>query len=322
MLDCQEKSELAEHLKPLLPLLRELNDLKRLYAVNLGSFSLATQIFRGACLPLCGGGSLEAAEWTTALVSAGRLGAVSPEVLALAGVSAAEARAVFDRSIDAHECLPASTREALRASTNRLDGRLEGNFNYPEGHWADRLCRSPRAGATCPGKPRIALEPAEMHSDHCAMVAVYAFLMADVFGANREDAWLIGLCHHFHNAFLPDAGFTGEMLLGNQIDRVIQGFRQKALSSVHAYYRHRIEQLLVEIADDSSPLAKAFHAADTIDRVVQMENYERAARFRVSQALDDLDLVHEGPVQAFQKDLLASMGMLSDVDGCFDADET
>ena len=58
-----------------------------------------------------------------------------------------------------------------------------------------------------------------MHSDHCAVVAIYGFLLADVFGADREDAWLIGLCHHFHNAYLPDSGFTGEVLLGDQLDR-------------------------------------------------------------------------------------------------------
>ena len=322
MLDCQEKSKLSARLRPMLPLLRELNDLKRLYATNLGSSSLATQIFRGACLPMSNGRSLEAAEWTTALLAAGRLGAISPEVLALAGIPAEEMKAVFDRSLDAHECLSAALREALKAHTSNLEGRLEGNFNYSKEHWADRLCSSPRAGATCPGKPRIALEPAEMHSDHCMLVAVYGFLIADIFNSSREDAWLIGLCHHFHNAFLPDAGFTGEMLLGNQIDRVVRNFRNRALVSVHASYRQRVEHLLAEIASDTSPLARTFHAADTIDRVVQMEHYERSAQFRVSQALNDLDLVHESPVQAFQKDLLESVGILSDVDECSDEDET
>ena len=319
MLDGHEKPERTERLRSLLPLLRELNDLKRLYAVNLGGSSLATRVFRGACQPLSDGRPLEATEWTTTLLAAARLGAISPEVLASAGLSAAEARAVFDRSIDAHECLSTSTREGLKAHTNSLDARLEGRFDYPDGHWADRLCRSPRAGATCPGKPRIALEPAEMHSDHCGIVAVYGYLIADSFGANPEDAWLIGLCHHFHNAYLPDAGFTGEVLLGDSLDRVIGNFRAQALQQVHASYRHRIETLFAEIAGDTTPLAQTFHAADTIDRVVQMENYERAARFRVSQALDDLDLVHEGPVQAFQKAVLESVGLISGSNECRDA---
>ena len=45
-----------------------------------------------------------------------------------------------------------------------------------------------------------------------------------------------------------------------------------------------------------------------------MENYERAARFRVGHALHDLELVHESPTQAFQKDLLESIGLFPDFD--------
>ena len=314
MLTKEEKSQTASKIRALLPLLRELNDLKRLYSGNLGSSSLATQVFRGACQPLLNGASLDALGWSTALLAAARLGAISPESLADAGLSEAEVESVFDKSLSAHADLSPALRRDFGQSVGNLDGRLENNAKFPEDNWAQRLCQAPRAGATCPGKPRIVLEPPELHSDHCVIVAVYAFILAEVFEADREDAWLIGLCHHFHNAYLPDSGFTGEVLLGDQLDRVIRNFRKKALSSVHEIYRDRIEQLLAEIADDASPLAKTFHAADTIDRVVQMEHYERAGRFRVKHALHDLELVHEGPTQAFQKNLLRSIGLFPDFD--------
>ena len=304
----------AAEIRSLLPLLRELNDLKRLYSGNLRPFSLATQVFRGACQALLNGSRLEALEWSTTLVAAARLGAISPEALGDAELPEPEIESIFDRALSAHNAFSPALLRDFSGCVGKLGGRLEGNFQFSEGNWAQRLCRAPRAGATCPGKPRIALEPPEMHSDHCGLVAVYGFILADLFEADRGDAWLIGLCHHFHNAYLPDSGFTGEMLLGDSLDQVIQNFRKKALSSVHESYRARVEHLLTEIADDASPLARTFHAADTIDRVVQMEHYERAARFRVKQALDDLELVHEGPAQAFQKSLLQSIGLFPGFD--------
>jgi 5'-deoxynucleotidase YfbR-like HD superfamily hydrolase len=152
-----------------------------------------------------------------------------------------------------------------------------------------------------------------MHSDHCIIVAMYGYLLADLFGADREDAWLIGLCHHFHNASLPDSGFTGEMMLGEHLERVIETLRTRTIRELPECYQARVERLFKEINDVTTPLAKTFHAADTIDRVVQMEHYERAAKFQVRHALLDLNLVHEGAAQAFQHELLRSTGLFADL---------
>ena len=149
-----------------------------------------------------------------------------------------------------------------------------------------------------------------MHSDHSVMVAVYAYLLADRYGADREDAWLIGLCHHFHNAYLPDSGFTGEVMLGYHLERILETLRLRVAHTLPGCYRERTTRLFDEINGVATPLAMTFHAADTIDRVIQMEHYERAAQFRVRHALLDLNLVHEGPAQAFQYDLLNSIGLL------------
>jgi fumarate hydratase class II len=62
-------------------------------------------------------------------------------------------------------------------------------------------------------------------------------------------------------------------------------------------------------ADAAAPAAQAFHAADVLDRVLQVHHHARAAAFTVEQALDDLELVHAGPVQGFHTDVLAAAGL-------------
>lgn len=304
----QLETALASEISDRLGLLRELNDLKRLYAYNLGASSFATAVFRQACEAISSGQPLQADVWCTAIVSAARLGAITPEVLRDVGLDESERINVIANAISEHGALPQDLLDSLLTASYALD-KVSGPI--PAGaDWVERLAAAPRAGPTCPGKPRIALEPAEMHSDHCAIVAVYAYLLADVFGAAREDAWLIGLCHHFHNAYLPDAGFTGEVMLGGHLEQVIEVTRARVIESLPETISERVAELFREIDSAGSPLAKTFHAADTIDRVVQMEHYQRSSEFRVRDALLELNLVHEGAAQAFQYELLASIGLL------------
>lgn len=291
-----------------LELLREINDVKRLYARNLGSHSYASLIFFASTKALQKDQPLQADAWCAAIVSAARLGAITSTVLRDIGIDKNDRAVVLKNSILVQQCLSEPLRDSLTNACDLLDQVCIEDVNeYPD--WASRLAASPRAGATCPGKARIALEPAEMHSDHSVMVAAYAFLLADTFGASREDAWLIGLCHHLHNAYLPDSGFTGEMLLGDHLDGVINSLRLRVLDTFSVHLRKRVSSLFDEINNLQSPLAQTFHAADTIDRIVQMEHYERAAKFRVANALDDFNLVHEGPAQEFQHALLQSIGI-------------
>ena len=58
-----------------------------------------------------------------------------------------------------------------------------------------------------------------------------------------------------------------------------------------------------------TPVGRAFHAADVIDRVLQMRHYEQVAQFTTGQALDDMELVHAGPVQAFHTAVLRDAGL-------------
>lgn len=308
MTDARQAHGFAPEIRKQLGFLRELNDLKRLSSPNLGPNSLATWVFRRASAAISAGEPLRADLCCAATVGAARLGAITPEILRDSGLDQPACLEIWQRSIVVHENLTEQMRDSLTAACAALN---QCSLPAPpvEADWVNRLALAPRAGATCPGQPRLTLEPPENHGDHSLMVAVYGYLLADLFGADREDAWLIGLCHHFHNAYLPDAGFTGEMMLGNHLDQVLETLRARVITSLPDCYRARVIQLFREISEATTPLAMTFHAADTIDRVLQMEHYERVTQFRVRHALVDLNLVHEGPAQAFQFALLKSIGL-------------
>ena len=64
------------------------------------------------------------------------------------------------------------------------------------------------------------------------------------------------------------------------------------------------------------PEAQAFHAADVLDRVLEMEWHARSARFTLADALGDdtdvgqLDICHGGFYQDLQRDVLAAAGLM------------
>ena len=175
--------------------------------------------------------------------------------------------------------------------------------------FAEALIRQPRAGATCPGKPRVVLEPPENHGDHCLVVAVLAVLLAPRFSVDPAAAFLAGMAHHLHNAVLPDSGFAGEMLLGDHLGPVMRRLFDRELATLPAPLSEATAAALAAIPDASTPVGRAFHAADVIDRVLQMRHYDQVARFTVDQALDDMDLVHAGPTQSFHQAVLRDAGL-------------
>lgn len=65
-----------------------------------------------------------------------------------------------------------------------------------------------------------------------------------------------------------------------------------------------------EIADDAMPTARAFHAADVIDRVIEIDHHLRAARTTMDEVLGDYGLVHDGPVKTFHDRVLRDVGLL------------
>ncbi|MDT7952455.1 MAG: hypothetical protein RQ966_13210 [Acetobacteraceae bacterium] len=284
----------------------ELGDLKRLRDAS-SSDSLASQLFRRGWAALVGGQPLAevALASTGSAVAACRLGGIDRGVLETAGLAAVDAVRVIGRAFD----------EMAEPVEAELGDRLRRHLDTPlwcgtVPAFAEALIRQPRAGATCPGKPRIVLEPPEGHGDHCMIVAVLACLLAPRFGAAPETAFLAGMAHHLHNAHLPDSGFAGEVLLGEHLAQVMSTLFARELATLPARLADETRVALDQIGDADNPVGRAFNAADVIDRVLQMRHYDQVAQFRTVQALEDLDLVHVGPVQAFHYGVLRDAGLV------------
>lgn len=288
-------------LAALVPLLGELNDLKRTRpAGSVGS--LAEEIFRRSWAAILSGeepGIVARRETAVALVAA-RLGGIDCRVLQRAGLEEPEVLEVLGRAFDAVAApLSDGSRKDLRGT---LKDSTSHTGEVPA--FVEMLVMQPRAGATSPDLPRLVVEPPESHGDHCAMVALYGVLLSDLYGADPAEPFLIGLSHHLHNAFLPDAGFAGEELLGDKLAPAVENLTEEALGQLPEDVADGTRRVLGLVGQAESSEAKAFNAADVIDRVLQMNHHARAAAFTLDQALDEMNLVHEGPLKAFHEEVL------------------
>ena len=287
-------------------LLAELGDLKRIRSAGHGG-SIAQRLFARAWAALTRGEPLDSVmlRTTAAAVTAGRLGDLDRGCLQELGLPAAEADAVLRRAFD----------EVAGAVDAALAGRLRAAL--PEGApdsgplqpFVVRLSAQPRAGVTCPGRPRVLLQPAESHSEHCLLVAVSGVLFSPLYGADPGQAFLAGLAHHLHNVWMPDSGFTGEVLLGPALDGVIERARERALAELPAALAAPVREALAPITGDRTPEARAFHAADVLDRVLEIRQHLRAASLSMDDVLGPYALVHDGPVKPFHDQLLREAGL-------------
>ncbi|ACA16750.1 conserved hypothetical protein [Methylobacterium sp. 4-46] len=290
---------------PLRPLLVELNDLKRVRSAGRRG-SIAERLFAQSWGALCGGAEAEgvALQVTATALAAARLGDLDAVFLAALGLAPGEAGEVLGRAFDevARDLDPA-LRDALRRA-------LLGAEEVPAGPlpgFVGLLAAQPRAGVTCPGRPRIVLEPPENHAEHCLMVAIYGVVLSPFYGADPATVFVAALAHHLHNALMPDSGFTGEVLLGPHLDGVIARSSAHALEELEPGLRARVERARRILPDDGTAEGRAFHAADVIDRVLQIAQHLRAASLGMDDVLGEMALVHEGPVKGFHDRVLAAM---------------
>ncbi|MFC7690171.1 hypothetical protein ACFQY5_11765 [Paeniroseomonas aquatica] len=141
-------------------------------------------------------------------LAATQLGDLDAAALQTAGIPSEEVRRIRAEAVAvAAAPIDAGLQQWL------LEARPAPSAGLPPAFVA-RLAAQPRAGATCPGRGRLVLEPPEDHAEHCAIVAISGVILAPVWGARVETVFLAALAHHLHNALLPDAGFAGEVLLG------------------------------------------------------------------------------------------------------------
>ena len=291
--------------KGLLPLLRELNDLKRVRSAG-RSGSIAERLFAYAWARIAvGEHEAEVARGTTldALIAT-RLGDLDAPVLNIAGIPPGEIQRIRRAAAeDASAVLPPCLRAWL------LDTPPQPTAGEPPSFVA-RLAAQPRAGATCPGRGRLVLEPPESHADHCALVAIGGVLLASAWNARPETVFLAALAHHVHNALLPDSGFAGEEMLGAWLQPAMMNATGMALDELTETPRDRVKTACRILPDVDSPEGRTFHAADTLDRVLQVEHHLRAGGTSMSYMLNEMQLVHPGPVKPFQDAVLASMGLV------------
>jgi len=191
----------------------------------------------------------------------------------------------------------------------RLDDDADPGAAMTAPTFVERLARQPRAGATAPGRARLMLEPPESHAEHCLCVAVAAILLAPEAGADIGRVFLASLAHHLHNALLADSGFAGETLLGEWLTPAISGATELALGELSPVLGQRVAEACRILSDVGTPEGCVFHAADTLDRVLQMEHHLRAAGTTMASVQNEMALVHAGPIKPFQDALLDRMGL-------------
>jgi hypothetical protein len=302
------RSEALTELAAVLPLLRELNDLKRVRVAGREN-SLAEQLFTSAWVALVAGEDLTtvALRETARALTGVRLPGYDEPLLGSLGLTATDATQVLQQALrDAAQPLAPElvTQLGLMVSAGvTLQAGQQPAF-------VAQLIQQPRAGATHPGRPRILLWPTESHADHCAMVAVYAVLLSPTFGADPGGAFLTGLAHHLHNATLPDPGYAGDELLGSHLPGLMVQATQQALEQLPSALRPVVTTALDRTRLLDEPVARAFHAADVLDRVLEMAWHDQSARFRLHQALGDLNIVHAGFTQQFHQQVLTGAGLL------------
>ena len=288
-----------------LDLLIELNDLKRIYSAGRAG-SIATRLFRFAWAALCAGADIRvvASHTVRKALAAARLGDLDYETLVASGLSPADARRIEQGAIDA-------VVGSLDVFIGEFEGDDRDDIIFAEcPAFVASLEAQPRAGITCPSRPRILLEPSENHAEHCVMVAVYGGLLSRAYGADASKVFLASLAHHLHNAGMPDAGFAGEMLLGEHLHTVMDHYTAASLRQLSDPLRTSVDEAQRLLLDASTPEGRAFHAADVLDRVLQLNQYMRAAELSPQRMLGEMELVHAGPIKLFHDDVLRQVGLL------------
>jgi len=285
----------------LLDRLREAGELKRIRSAAQAG-SIAERLFLRAWAHLAAGMAPAAVAQgcLVAAAAATRLGDLDLMALLDLGLERAAALDILRAS--------AAAMPEIAVSPDAFE-RFAAAPAAPPPPFALLLARQPRAGITCPGKARVMLEPPENHAEHCLMVALYGAVLSGSFGADPERVWLAGLAHHLHNAFLPDSGFTGEMLLGEHLEPVMRRATGRALAELEPSLAGAVRAARAILPDAATPDGRAFHAADTLDRVWQIDQHLRPGRLDLRFVLGDMALVHDGPVKPFQDALLRQAGL-------------
>lgn len=290
----------------LLVTLRELGELKRVRTARRPG-SIAERTFRRDWRQLAANRPVDQImrESLFKLLAAARLGDLDIGMLGDLGLDPVEAVKVQRASIAEISIELPDLIVSLVADVEPQPDHEGADIDF-----VDRLASQPRAGVTCPGIQRLVFEPAENHAEHCEIVALYGVLLSPMYGADPETVWLASLSHHLHNAFMPDSGFSGEILLGEHLEPLMERATVRCLDQLPTALADKVRRARRILPDVASPEGRAFHAADTLDRVWQIDQHLRPGQVTLDFVLNDMALVHAGPVKIFQDALLREAGLL------------
>ncbi len=284
-----------------------MNGLKRVRPADAGGASLVDIAFARSWSRLLAGDNAEtvARSETACLVAATKLAALDGPTLVAHGVSSDDATSVLAAAVEAAG-VP-RLADAVDVSATPVAWRRLPSF-------VQRLVAQPRAGATHPTQPRLILEPAESHGDHCGMTGVYGVLLADHLDADAATVFLIGLAHHLFNASLPDIGFAGDRLLAqfDLAEPVTTAAFEKAYRQIADPLQSKVRAALAHTKRTDTPEARVFHAADVLDRTLEMAWHAESAGFELSDAIGRMNIVHEAPEQAWQRQVLEAADVWHD----------
>ncbi len=299
----------TEKFAELVPLLREIANLKRIRAAQTDGKTFAAQLFERAWAHVVSGAEIRRAALETAknALIAANLGAIDAEVLRSAQLNEAEIELILNR---AFASVASPIDDDLLAEMNEIGAAKSGEKAFAAPRFVELLCRQPRSGATKVGAPKLIFDQPENHAEHSIVVGIFGVLLAPLFGADLETVFLAALTHHFHNAYLPDSGFAGEESLGEFLPRIFEVFRRKCLAEVPENIHEKIRNALKIIETADAPEAKAFHAADVFDRVLQMRHHAEANEFTLKYALEEAELVHAGAIQEFHYEVLRAARLI------------
>lgn len=304
-----EATQAGGALGALAGLAAELATLKRVRDAQ-SAESVATRLFRRAWEAVLLGQDIgEVALATTAdALAALRMGAMDSALLSRLGIPA---HAIGDILVASFDEVAAPVPGALRAGLRARVGEPIPTAGVVPG-FVESLIRQPRAGATCPGKVRIILEPQEGHGDHCLVVAVLGVVLAGHYGARPAVPFLAGLAHHLHNAVMPDSGFAGEMLLGGYLQPAMQRLFETTVEAMPRALGLAVQEAMRAAGGADTAEGRAFNAADVIDRIMEMRHFAGVAGFTTQQALGEMELVHAGPLQQFHHGVMREAGLMEE----------
>lgn len=273
--------------------------LKRVRSARADGQSLADAAFLTAWSRLCVGEDPESVATSLVAFAAAHtvLGAVDGPTLTDAGVEDDDKRMIY--------------REAAGRSLGALAGFLEEPlevlavgepFLNEAPPFAQLLTRQP-----C---------PAEDHGDPPPSLAAHSFCVAAIAGtielarnAPLGPAVMVSLVHHAGNAFVPDGGPGAAHLLSAHVGALGERMTARALAQCPEPVAMMGREGLNGMNDLSTTASTAFHAAHIIERTADRRLAANRAGFSLSDAFTPHDLVDDGPLAAFQKDVLHHLGL-------------